>query len=135
MGRDAGAYPATYGQKWAFGGLDTLLKGTSTMLWKCPGTSPHNRTFYVLSAPGLELRTLRCSAQSLLFYFVSFYGIVIFLELHSTVQQRLLEVKDSSLVFSWLITLFFLCQESMNDEKLKKRWREREREEGDYVIV
>lgn len=94
MGRVAEAYPATYGEKWAFaqGYLDGALK----VSWDVPPQPEH-----VLSAPGLEPRTLRCSAQSpLSFYFVSFYVIVIFLELHSTAQQRLLELKDSSLVFS-----------------------------------
>lgn len=97
MGRVAEAYPATYGEKGAFaqGYLDGALK----VSWDVP--PHHQNTFYVLSAPGLEPRTLRCSAQSpLLFYFVSFYVIVIFLELHSTAQQMLLDLKDSSLVFS-----------------------------------
>lgn len=46
-------------------GFGNLLKGTSTLLWRCSGPIlSYQNTFHVLTALGLELRTLHLSAQS-----------------------------------------------------------------------
>lgn len=57
QGQGAGAYPSciwakawmsrqlnSQGPMWAFEGFATLLKGTSVVLWRCPGTFPNTRT-------------------------------------------------------------------------------------------
>lgn len=84
--------PATCGGKVSIWGFDTLLKGTLTVLWKCPGTAP----YYLMFCLHVGLNQEPSAAQpSLLFYL-----FILFLFMFFRVALRHLELKDSSLVLS-----------------------------------
>lgn len=125
---------ATYGKRWAFGCSILCSRVPQRCSESVLGCPPTTRTPMFCLHPGLNQDPPLLSPVSYLF--VSFYVIGIFLELRSTVQHWLLELKDSSLVFS-MTDHAVLSVPGKHEwwKTKKKRGGGREKEEGNYVIV